>query len=106
MENLSPQLYVPAVIILVSLLSAATGIIGYFLKDLKSSQKEKDMTQDQTIKEVSDKLAELKTVLPRQYVLRDDFIRAIAGLDSKIEVVFQEVCEINKNLNRIAGGIK
>ncbi len=106
MENLSPELYVPAIIILVSLLSAAIGIIGYFLKDLKSNQKEKDMAQDQMIKETRDNLADFKAAIPRQYVLRDDFIRAIAGLDSKIEIVFQEVCEINKNISKIAGGIK
>jgi uncharacterized protein YoxC len=106
LENLSPQLYVPAIVILISLLSAAVGIIGYFLKDLKANQREKDITQDRVIEGVKDSLAEFKAVLPRQYVLRDDFIRAIAGLDSKIETVFQEVCEINKNLSRITGGSK
>lgn len=104
MENLSPGLYIPAIVILLSLLSAAVGIIGYFLKDIKASQKEKDQQQDRLLDDIKDDLNDFKSSLPRQYVLRDDFIRAVAGLDAKMDNVTREIGEINKNLSKLIGG--
>lgn len=104
MEQLSPGLYLPAIIILLSLLSTATGIIGYFLKDIKAAQKEKDQQQDKAIDDLKDVFNDFKSSLPRQYVLRDDFIRAIAGLDAKMDNVTKEIGEINKNLSKLIGG--
>jgi len=104
MENLSPGLYIPAIIVLISLLSTAVGIVGYFLKDIKASQKEKDQLQDAAIEGVKDNFNDLKSTLPRQYVLREDFIRVVAGLDAKMDSAIREIGEINKNLNKFIGG--
>ncbi|MCL6612615.1 MAG: hypothetical protein K6T66_13860 [Peptococcaceae bacterium] len=104
MEQLPPSLLVAALTITISFLSAAVGIIGYFLRDIKSSQKEKDSTQDKAIQDVKDDLADFKAMIPVKYVQRDDFIRVVAGLDAKIDKMYSEVGEINKNLNKLIGG--
>lgn len=104
MEQLPASVIAAGVTITISLLSAAVGIIGYFLKDIKSSQKEKDSSQDKAIEAVKDDLADFKAQIPRQYVHRDDFIRVVTGLDSKIDKIFSEVGDINKNLNKLLGG--
>lgn len=104
MEQLPVSLLIPALTITISFLSAAVGIIGYFLKDIKSSQKEKDASQDKAIEAVKDDLSDFKALIPRQYVHRDDFIRVVTGLDAKIDKIFSEVGDINKNLNKLLGG--
>lgn len=100
MEQLPPSLLLPALIITISLLSAAVGIIGYFLKDIKSSQKEKDTAQDKEIAAVKKDLSDFKAQLPLDYVLRDDFVREISTLNRKMDRVIREV----SGLVRAVGG--
>lgn len=88
------------------LLSAGLGVIGYLLLDLKNSIKEKIKENSDAIKETHEELTTLKTVLPCNYVMRDDFLRAISNLDVKFDKVAGEVSDINKNLNKLLGGEK
>ncbi|MEW6423162.1 MAG: hypothetical protein AB1523_00200 [Bacillota bacterium] len=104
-QALPPAMLLPALLIVTSLLGTATLIIGYFLKDWKAAQKEKDAAQDQAIEGVRKDIADFKAALPHHYVLRDDFIRAVAGLDLKMDRMAREVSEINKSLARLLGGI-
>lgn len=104
MENLPANMLLPAVLILLSLLSTAVTIVAYFLKDMRASQKEKDNKQDAAIKEVNEDLVSFKTYVLREYVDRESFIRANASLDNKIDCIFKEITEINKNLNQLLGG--
>jgi hypothetical protein len=103
-QYLPPYLYVPALTILVSLFGAATAIIAYFLKDFKHRQETKNAEQDRAIEKIKDDIAEFKAALPHNYVLREDFIRSIAGLDVKIDRMARDVANISKTLARLAGG--
>jgi len=44
--------------------------------------------------------------LPLQYVLRDDFLRSISALDTKIDRMSGEVSAISKNIAKLTGGEK
>lgn len=106
MPDLPVDLYRPAATILFGLLCGALGIIGYFLRDIRQAVKEQLAAQDEKIKAVEKDVSNLRETLPQKYVLRDDFVRAIAGLDNKVDSIFKEVGEINKSLNRLIGGGK
>jgi len=103
MSELPANLYPAASTILYGLLCGALGIIGYFLKDIRqqiaSSQKE----QDDKISAVQKDVSTLKETLPREYVLRDDFVRAIAGLDHKMDRMGLEISGISNALNQLIG---
>lgn len=102
-ENNTNSVYIT---VLVALLSAAIGIIGYFLRDLKSSMQSKNDNLNKAIQDVDKDLTKLKITMPANYVLRDDFLRAIANLDHKFDSMSRDISEINKNLNRMLGGDK
>lgn len=104
--SLPVELYEPAVAVLFGLLCSAAGVIAYFLRDIRQAVREKHKEQDDKIDKLWADFADMKSSLPRQYVLRDDFIRAVAGLDSKVDTACKEISEINKLLNRLIGGDK
>lgn len=106
MAELPANLYPAAATVLFSLLCTALGIIGYFLKDIRQQIKDQQKEQDSKIEKVQEEVTTLRESLPQKYVLRDDFIRAIAGLDNKVDNICREVSEISKGLNRLIGGVK
>lgn len=106
MASLPADLYPAATTILYGLLGAAMGIIAYFLRDIRQSVKEKQQEQEQKLESLRKDMTNLKESLPHKYVLRDDFVRAIAGLDHKIDTICKEIGDISKGLNRLIGGIK
>ena len=77
--------------IVLTIIGFLIGIIGFLLKGLKSSVDERLNNQDNRIEKVSNQIAELKANLPHIYVLRDDFLRAISGIDTRIELEFKEI---------------
>ncbi|AEG60030.1 hypothetical protein [Desulforamulus ruminis] len=105
MEQLPANILLPSLLIVVSLLSSAVGIIGYFLKDIKCNQERKDAKQDQVIEDIKNDFAEFKASLPHNYVLRDDFIRVSSGIELKIDRVSRDIGEINKGLAELIGGM-
>lgn len=104
MQYLPPTLYFPALMIAVSLLGSAVLIIGFFVRYWMNNQEKKDKEQDEEIKSLRDDLADFKATLPRDYVLRDDFIRAVAGLELKVDRIGRDVGSISKGLARLLGG--
>lgn len=99
------------------ILTAAIGIIVYFLRDLKSSNDKKQDQQDTEISKVRDDLTgevdkirddltKIITSLPHTYVLRDDFLRAITCLEMKVDTIARDIGELNKNVSKLAGGAK
>ena len=81
--------------ILQTITTLAVGIIGFFLKgsmteikegikknDLKIKETEVKLTKD--IEELKDELHDLKSDLPFVYVLREDFIRSLNNVDTKM----------------------
>jgi chromosome segregation ATPase len=89
--------------IIAGLASAAIGVIGYLLKDIRSTLKERLDDHDDDIENIKDDISKFKERLPQQYVLRDDFLRAIANLDNKVDNIFTEMSEINKSLSKLLG---
>ncbi len=82
----------------------ATGVIGYFLKDIRSSIKEKQVNQDKKIEDVVKDLASFKAEMPKEYVLRDDFIREVSGLHLKIDRIGRDISKISKAVAKLSGG--
>ena len=81
--------------ILQTITTIAIGLIGFFLKgsmteikggikknDLKIKETEVKLTKD--IENIKDELHDLKSDLPFVYVLREDFIRSLNNVDTKM----------------------
>lgn len=77
---------------------AILGLIGYFLKDIRSSIREQQKTSQEEIKALRADLEELRAELPIKYVMRNDYIRTLSNLENKIERNFDAV---NKKLDKI-----
>lgn len=80
------------------------GVIGYFLRDIRSDIKDNLKAQDKKIEKIAVDLADFKAQLPMKYVLRDDFLRAIANQDYKLDMLGKELGKVNENLNKLIGG--
>lgn len=80
------------------------GVIGYFLRDIRSDIKENLKAQDKKIEKIAADLADFKAQLPMKYVIRDDFLRAIANQDYKLDMLGKELGKVSENLNKLIGG--
>ena len=75
------------------LLTLGMGAIAYMLKDWKSSI-EKNLEKDEgRLDKLEEKLADLRAELPIIYVSRDDFLRAISGLDNRVDAGLRNILE-------------
>ncbi|NPV89804.1 MAG: hypothetical protein HPY50_03385 [Firmicutes bacterium] len=81
--------------ILQTITALAIGVIGYFLKNTMAEIKQGIKENDLKVKEietrlskdiagVKDELYDLKSDLPFVYVLREDFIRSLNNVDTKM----------------------
>lgn len=89
--------------VLLIVLSAALGIVGYLLKDIRAGMKDSEREQNERIELLKREVADFKANMPKEYVLRDDFVRAIAGLDRKMDRMAREVSTMNSSLNKLIG---
>ena len=89
--------------VLMVALSTAMSVVGYLVKDIRSSIKEKNQQQDDEICGIKKDLADFKANLPREYVLRDDFVRAVAGMERKVDLVAREIGTMSRALNQLIG---
>ncbi len=80
------------------------GVFGYFLKDIRASVKEKQSEHTDEIKSIRKEFADFRADLPKEYVLRDDFIRTIAGIEKKMDIMTGMVVKLNRNLSKMLGG--
>lgn len=103
MDKLPLNMLPAAVVILTSILSMFLGVVTYLLKDIRSDSKLKQKEQDIEIEKIKEDFSDFKEVLPQKYVLRDDFLRAIANLDNKVDKVGNEIAEMNKNISKMLG---
>ena len=89
------------------LLTVGIGLIAYLLKEWKSSVETKAQEERKEVKELKDKFADLRAHLPAQYVSRDDFIRAIAGLDNRLDNglngISKQIMELTKEIQQRKG---
>jgi hypothetical protein len=97
------EMYKIGYTVLVALLSAALGIIAYFLKDIRQNIKEKNVEQDEAIECLRDEFSNFKAMLPREYVLRDDYLRTTANLENKMDNLVKIISDLNKNINWLLG---
>lgn len=88
-----------AVVIGIAVMSGLGATIGYLLRDIRSSVKDQQKDQRDAIEEVKKDLANFKEQVPKEYVLRDDFVRAIAGIEHKIDRLAKDVSETLKVLS-------
>lgn len=90
--------------VLLMILSMVIGAIGYLIKDIRQQLKERQDRQDRDIEKIRDDLSHFKLSLPHTYVMRDDFLRAIASLDMKVDTMARDLGELNKNVTKLLGG--
>lgn len=90
--------------IIMSILAGAIGCICYFLKELKDSIKDKIKDNYREIQKTQADLQNMKNALPHTYVFRDDFLRAISNLDTKVDRVAADVARINENVAKLVTG--
>ncbi len=71
--------------VLIFVIGIGIGVIGYFLKSLHRDIREKFAEAEKKIAQVERDFMEFKALMPRQYVLKDDYIRTIASFDLKLD---------------------
>lgn len=79
------------------------GIISYFLKSFRTDLDKKDAQLEQDTKElqqqmdqVQDELNQYKLDAADKFVQKDDFIRATAQTDRKLDRIYDELMKMNK----------
>ncbi|MEC1178525.1 hypothetical protein P9B03_08535 [Metasolibacillus meyeri] len=72
------------------------GIIAYFLKSFKTDQAQNDAELKQQIDSVESKLADYKLEVADKFVQKDDFIRATAQTDRKLDRIYEKLMEMNQ----------
>lgn len=92
--------------IALGVLSFLMGAIGYFLKDIRASLRDKQDRQDRDIEKLRDDLGRFKESLPTVYVMRDDFLRSMTAFDMKLDVLSRDLGELVKVVSEMVGGGK
>lgn len=72
------------------------GALSWFVKRALDGQKIKDDQQDARIKELDDKLNSAIQQMPYLYVLREDFQRAVATQDKKLDNILSEIMRLQR----------
>lgn len=74
------------------------GVIGYFIKDTNDKIQERIKQNEIKINKTDEKLENLeqkfndfKAELPTKYVQKDDFIRAMSNVDTKLDKIYDLV---------------
>jgi len=76
------------------IVSVVLSIVGYFLRDLRASLKEDLRDHKADIDKIKHDCARCQANLPRQFVLKEDFVRMSAAIDRKIDLLHDEMRKI------------
>lgn len=68
--------------------AVALGLIAYLLRDLKKSFEDKVKKNSSDIESLQRDLSDLKSDLPFVYVMREDFVRAMATVEVKLDKIY------------------
>ncbi len=98
------ELYKVAVGALIGILSSGIGIISYFLKDTRAKIDKNIEENEKQVEKLRDDFAAFRAFLPREFVMRDDFIRSQASLDNKMDTISRDILDIKENLGKLFGG--
>jgi len=85
-------------IILNAAILTALAIIGYFMKDMRTSVKETFQKHEKRINGVEEKLQDIKEILPQRFVLRDDYIRAMSSFGAKLDKTHEAIVDIGERI--------
>lgn len=67
------------------------GIIAYFLKDMKKQNEDRHSKSEEKIEKIEKDFNDFKEKMPYNYVLREDFIRAVSAIDTKLDKIYDLV---------------
>lgn len=90
--------------ILLGIGSTMFGIILYQSRQIQNTVNTEVKENRKQITDVHREIESLQSSLPLRYVLRDDFLRSISALDTKIDRMSTEVGSISKNIAKLTGG--
>ena len=103
-----------ATVILLALLTATLGILGYFVRDLKKdmedkhraikeSMDKKDKAHDIAIEKLNTGFNDFRVHRAETYVAREDFVRSIVKLEAKIDDQGSILRSVARDLNQVIG---
>ena len=90
--------------ILLGIGSTMFGIILYQSRLIQTTVNTDVKENRKQIADVHKEIESLQSSLPLRYVLRDDFLRSISALDTKIDRLSTEIGSISKNIAKLTGG--
>ncbi|MFO1444085.1 hypothetical protein KDN24_12905 [Bacillus sp. Bva_UNVM-123] len=77
-------------------LGAMIGIISFFLKSFKTQLDKNDEQLQIQVEAVKADLGKYKLEATERFVQKDDFIRATAVTDRKLDKIYDELMKLNK----------
>ncbi|TEB09155.1 hypothetical protein [Pelotomaculum propionicicum] len=77
--------------VLQGIYTAALGLIAYLVRDLKNSIENKVKKNTSDIESLQKELGDLKADLPFVYVMREDFVRAMANVEVKLDKIYDYI---------------
>ena len=92
--------------VMIGIGSTMFGIILHQSREIRAALNKEVKEDRDHLAEVHKEIETLRSALPLQYVLRDDFLRSISALDTKIDRMSGEVSSISKNIAKLTGGEK
>nr|DAJ16630.1 MAG TPA: hypothetical protein [Myoviridae sp. ctict13]DAS99198.1 MAG TPA: hypothetical protein [Caudoviricetes sp.]DAX24008.1 MAG TPA: hypothetical protein [Caudoviricetes sp.] len=92
--------------VMIGIGSTMFGIILHQSREIRAALNKEVKENRDHLAEVHKEIETLRSALPLQYVLRDDFLRSISALDTKIDRMSGEVSSISKNIAKLTGGEK
>ena len=90
--------------VVLMLFGTVFGFIGYQYKEIHGRLKEDIEKNKQAVVKLEDRIVDMQTKFPKEYASRDDDLRSVANLDTKVDRISNELILINKNIGRLAGG--
>jgi hypothetical protein len=98
MAGCPPEVTQLLILVVGTLIGLAAGAVGFYLKDLRKTLREEQKTQSEDIEALRREATRLEVGLPEKFVLRDDFIRHVAKVDSSLQNIAQELALVSKNV--------
>lgn len=77
-------------------ITACIAVIAYFLRDFKNRQEESNEHLQKQISEMKEDLGAYKLKAADRFVLKDDFVRATALTDRKLDKIYDEIMKLSK----------
>lgn len=77
-------------------LGAMIGIISFFLKSFKTQLDKNDEQLQSQVEAAKSDLHKFKLEAAERFVQKDDFIRAAAVTDRKLDKIYDELIKLNK----------